>query len=86
MKVNDKNFIKRLQKGKEDAVADNNMFTYSFVVKNNNNPIEDPELLADLTMFIKINDKDINMSGTSWCEVVDKNTIKYLRTVNLLWY
>jgi hypothetical protein len=67
----------------ENAVADNNMFTYSFVVKNNNNPIGDPELLADLTMFIKINDKDINMSGTSQCEVVDKNTIKYLRTVNL---
>lgn len=67
----------------ENVVADNNRFTFSFVVRNNNSPIENSELLSDITIFLKINGKDINMSGSSQWEVVDQNTVRYLTSVNL---
>ncbi|BCZ47714.1 hypothetical protein psyc5s11_37810 [Clostridium gelidum] len=68
----------------ENAVADKNTFIFSFIVKNNNASIQYAELLANMTMFLNINAKNINMmDGGYQCEVVDKNTIKYLRIVNL---
>lgn len=67
----------------ENAVVDKNRFIFSFILKNNNATIEDSELLANMTMFLNINGKNINvMDGGYQCEVIDKNTIKYLRIVN----
>ena len=65
----------------EKVVADKNLFTFSFIVKNNNAQIEDPNTLF-IPMTLNINGKDINMSGSSECEVVDKNTVRYLQTVD----
>ncbi|MDS0525203.1 DUF4179 domain-containing protein [Clostridium sp. SHJSY1] len=64
----------------ENAVADNNMFTFSFIVKNNNTETKNAEI-PFIPISLRINGKNINTSGSYERKAVDDNTAQYLWTI-----
>ncbi|SFB41205.1 DUF4179 domain-containing protein [Clostridium frigidicarnis] len=68
----------------ENAIVDNNILFLSFVVKNNNEPISEKFLEAMLVgSNIKINNENINASGSSSHEIIDENTVRILDQIQL---
>ena len=65
----------------ENAIADKNSLFISFVVKDNNKPIE--HYLDVLSpMIMKVNGEEVNMSGCADSEKIDDNTVRILQTVD----
>ena len=65
----------------ENAIADKNSLFISFVVKDNNKPIEHyVDALAP--MIMKVNGEEVNMSGSADGEKIDDNTVRILQTID----
>lgn len=68
----------------ENAIVDNNILFLSFIVKNNNEPIgknfQEALLIANK---IKINNENINTSGSASHEIIDENTVRILSMIDL---
>jgi hypothetical protein len=65
----------------ENVVADNNMFAFSLVVKNNNDEIKDLEGTV-IPISVKVNGNEINTGGGYECKPIDKNTVKCLYDIS----
>lgn len=66
----------------ENAIADKNNLILSYVVKDNNKPIENYfDMLSP--MIVKINGERVNTSGGADGEKIDDNTVRILQTINL---
>lgn len=66
----------------ESAIADNNILNLSFVVKNNNDSIEDA-LIEEMMIStpLKVNGKEVITESVGTWEIIDKNTARVLKQV-----
>ncbi|MBU3103202.1 DUF4179 domain-containing protein [Clostridium gasigenes] len=67
----------------ESAIADNNVLNLSFVVKNNNESIENNIVDAMvIPTSLEVNGEKINASSGGSHEIIDANTIRVLKKIN----
>ena len=68
----------------ESAVADNNILNLSFIVKNNNESIENNIVDAMLIpTSLKVNGEKVSTAAGGSHEIIDTNTIRVLKNIKL---
>ncbi|KAJ50091.1 hypothetical protein BD780_004198 [Clostridium tetanomorphum] len=68
----------------ESAAADKNTLFLSFIVKNNNKEIKNDYMnVLLIPTSMKINGENINAAASASWEIIDKNTIKVLKKIDL---